>query len=283
MGANHPRVDSISRAFYDRGWSGITIEPVPHFADLHREERPRDRFVEAAVSSTPEAHIQLHMVKGTGLSTVVDAVSSEHARAGIAHEDITVPVVRLDDLLDDAGWQGEDIHFVVIDVEGAERSALETIDLRKWRPWILVIESTAPNSTTPTHDEWEELVVDAGYEFCLFDGVSRFYLAQEHAAQLRAALSYPVCAHDEFVRAHDLALKAEREALLDQVVHWRTTALAGWAEIAAKTEPDVDPALEQEVERLRAELAAMHETLSWKVTGGLRLARRAMGAARRSR
>ena len=36
VGANDPQVFSVSMGFYQRGWSGITIEPDPIFAQMHR-------------------------------------------------------------------------------------------------------------------------------------------------------------------------------------------------------------------------------------------------------
>jgi FkbM family methyltransferase len=284
VGANHPTVDSVTRAFYDRGWSGITVEPVSYFADLHRASRPRDQLFEAAVSSSSESSIQLHMVPGTGLSTLVDAVSANHERAGIGHVDVTVPVVRLDALLTDTGWDAASIHFLLIDVEGAERSVLETIDLARWRPWVIVVESTAPNSTVQTQGEWEDLLLGSDYEFCLFDGVSRFYVAREHAAVLRAHLSYPACPLDEYVTDDDVRVQHERDALIAQAIHWRTIALTGWAHAARSSAPDTTrPADASEIARLNAEIDALRQTLSWRATRGLRVARRAIIRARHGR
>ena len=42
VGANDPVVDSVTKLFYDEGWSGINIEPIKkHIIDLDRL-RPRD-------------------------------------------------------------------------------------------------------------------------------------------------------------------------------------------------------------------------------------------------
>ena len=49
IGAQHPEIDSVSKAFFDRGWQGVHVEPVPHYANLLREARPGDRVIEAAV------------------------------------------------------------------------------------------------------------------------------------------------------------------------------------------------------------------------------------------
>src|SRR4051812_11935071 len=47
VGANDPTDDSVTRAFYNRGWSGITVEPMQDYAQRHRQQRPRDILVEA--------------------------------------------------------------------------------------------------------------------------------------------------------------------------------------------------------------------------------------------
>ena len=303
VGANHPHDDSVTRAFYDRGWSGITIEPVPYFADLHRAERPRDHLVEAAITNAGGGEIVLHVIPGTGLSTIVDAVSDRHAAASIEHVDLLVPALRLDDVLAESAESAgtnEEFHFMLIDVEGAERDVLQSVDLRRWRPWVLVVEATAPNSTVTTHQDWEPQLLAQGYEFCLYDGVSRFYVADEKADLLRAPLSYPACVLDNYqTLSHTTALRErqelleqaadcrttairDRRELLQQTAHWRTIALTGWAD-AVNQAPGTPrgPGVDAELDRVRAQIVAMQRTLSWRVTRPLRGVRRVMDMARR--
>jgi FkbM family methyltransferase len=274
VGANHPSHDSVTRAFYDRGWSGITIEPVPYFADLQRAERPRDHLVQAAITNSGPGEITLHVVPGSGLSTIDDAVSSRHEAAGIEHIDLMVPSMRLDDVLAQSGFEGQEIHFMLIDVEGAEHDVLQSIDLQRWRPWVLVVESTAPTSTVTTHSEWEPGLMARGYEYCLFDGISRFYVAAEKADLLRAALSYPVCVWDDYQTLSTTVAKREREQLLEQTGHWRTIALTHWAD--AVSESISMPLTGAELQQARTQLLAMQKTLSWRLTRPLRGVRRVM-------
>lgn len=282
VGANHPTDDSVTRAFYDRGWQGVTVEPVPYFADLQRAERPRDHLVQAAVTATPGEQITLHVVPGTGLSTIVDAVSDRHAEAGIEHVDVVVPTARLDDVLREAGWSPQDeIHFLLVDVEGAEEDVLRSIDLSTWRPWVLVVESTAPNSTISTHDAWEPGLLAAGYEFCLFDGLSRFYVAKERSTQLRALLSYPACILDRYVPVHLSETQHEVQELRAQAAHWRAVALTHWADAVADSLGHGSGHDVEEVEQLRSQLLAIQRTLSWRVTRPLRGVRRVIGWVQR--
>ncbi len=296
VGANDPTTHSISRAFYDRGWSGIAIEPVPVLAEAFRADRPRDLVVEAAITSEDVSDVVLHLIPDTGLSTLRDDIGSEHGRSGWDVTDVRVPARRLDAVLSEHLAPDDEVHFMVIDTEGAERQVLESVDLSVWRPWVVVIEATAPMSDRRTHEDWEDLVLSAGYEFVLFDGLSRWYLAKEHE-DLRLALDHPACALDLWVNRRTFeaeaaatsaaeeqaALREENDVLLAQVVKWRGEVLRHWSEAAAAAAgaPGAGGLPAHEAARLRTELEAIQRTLSWRVTAPLREVRTAQ--LRRSR
>jgi FkbM family methyltransferase len=294
VGANHPTNDSVTRAFYNRGWRGIAIEPVPSYAELFRQERPGDIVIEAAITAKAGDTAILHEVPGTGLSTLVDEFRDHHEQAGRQTHDREVATRTLDEVLDEAGWGGADIHFVTVDTEGGEQGVLAGFDLERWQPWVLVIEATAPDTTRGTYQEWEEMVTAAGYRLCLFDGLSRFYLHPGHT-NLADALSYGACVLDAYttlahrnllgdiMRSDDKARKLGEnlEDRTDEVVRWRAVALTRWADaMAATAPPPPDP---EELQHLRAELAAMYQTVSWRVTKPLRVVRGWAGSARARR
>ncbi len=68
VGAQHPRIDSVSRAFYERGWRGVHVEPVPAFADLLRADRPDETVLQVALAER-EGSLTLNVFADTGLST----------------------------------------------------------------------------------------------------------------------------------------------------------------------------------------------------------------------
>jgi FkbM family methyltransferase len=278
VGANHPRIDSVTRAFYDRGWSGITVEPMHDLAEAHRAERPRDTMVEAVITDEDAEAVVLHEIAGTGLSSIVDSVGAQHLAAGASVVDRLVPARRLSDVLEQHGGLDQDVHFMLVDTEGAEPQVLASVDLRKFRPWVLVIESTAPNTTVQTHDQWEKDVLAAGYRFCLFDGLSRFYVSEEHAESLEARLAYPACAHDTFVEsnleARAYAIWEGRQELIAEVRRWRAEALNWWAAtVDAASSSDLHR-VQRELAAARDELAAVRATVSWRVTKPIRAVRR---------
>ncbi len=119
VGANDPVKDSVSMAFYARGWSGLTVEPDPAFSALLRGTG-RDRLVEAAITTTRSRHCDhCTSVAGTGLSTLDDGIAGVHSSADRDVRDVSVPTRRMDSVLEEAGWAGKDIHFMSVDTEGS--------------------------------------------------------------------------------------------------------------------------------------------------------------------
>lgn len=102
-----------------------------------------------------------------------------NASVSLREEDIEI--VTLTDICDNKLLAGQQIHVLKIDVEGYERQVIEGIDFSKYRPWVLCIESTLPNTSIPVFEEWEELILQAGYKFMMMQGVNRYYLAEEHS------------------------------------------------------------------------------------------------------
>lgn len=214
VGAADPDDDSVTKAFYERGWSGLHVEPAGEHADRLRARRVRDTIVQACAGEH-DGTVVLHHVIGTGLSSVLDG-AVERIEVGTREiVDEEVPMRRLDEILATEGFDGRDVHFLKVDVEGSELQVLLGIDLKVWRPWVVVVEATLPNSTEQAHHDWEPLLLDAGYTYCLFDGLNRYYASPDHQ-ELIPALSYPACVFDQpFVTPPHAALLAEYNNLLD--------------------------------------------------------------------
>ena len=82
VGANEPTADSVTKAFYERGWSGINIEPVQVYHDALCRERPRDINLQC-VAGENAADLTFYAIADTGLSTVEPAVAKQHLDAGM--------------------------------------------------------------------------------------------------------------------------------------------------------------------------------------------------------
>ncbi|MCW2313984.1 FkbM family methyltransferase [Rhodoferax antarcticus] len=196
VGANHPSDDSVTKAFYDRGWSGINIEPLPqHIAQL-QAERPRDINLQVAMGAE-DGEIELYDTLIRGLATASLAVAELHHAAGLTLTSSLVPMRRLDGIF--AEYAKGDVHFLKIDVEGFERSVLEGMDFSRFRPWIVMVEATIPNSQK-IDANWEPILLDAGYRCVFFDGLNRYYTSPERE-NLVGAFAAPPNVFDEYISA----------------------------------------------------------------------------------
>lgn len=198
VGAGHPVIDNVSFAFYLKGWHGITVEPNPALARLSRSVRPRDIGAETLVGSAPGQAKFFLVDDFHGLSTTI----GENARAasenyGKQSEEMTLPVTTLAALC--AQHQPKAIDFLKIDVEGAEKDVLEGADWKTYRPRVVVIEATMPASPEPNWGGWEPYLLSQGYRFVFFDGLNRYYIADEEPA-LAAHFEAPVNPFDKAVQ-----------------------------------------------------------------------------------
>ncbi|ELO3576455.1 FkbM family methyltransferase, partial [Pseudomonas aeruginosa] len=212
VGANHPRIDSVTLAFYERGWRGINIEPLPH---LHRElerERPEDLNLNLAIGER-EGRATLYEMAASGLSTLDPELARQRQAEGCTATPREVKVSTLDAIC--AAHVEGPIHFLKIDVEGLEGAVLRGLDLNRWRPWLILAE------TPFDHDpEWKAPLLAAGYRFVHFDGLNGYYLAEEQA-RLEGAFALPPNLLDDFQLCHGHAMShpvAPLEQALEQAL-----------------------------------------------------------------
>jgi len=200
VGAGHPDDYSVTRAFYDRGWQGINVEPTNRINRLSGA-RPRDLNLHVAIGCTTGTRTLYVVEDNKDVSTLDPTIAASHRAAGWAVDEAQIPIVTLSDIF--RAHVRCDINFLKIDVEGAERDVLLGADFSHYRPWIVVVEATAPNSQVPTYEAWEELLTSAGYRFAWFDGLNRFYIAREHWEPLSPAFASPPNVFDDFIRSTD--------------------------------------------------------------------------------
>src|SRR5271166_3741755 len=92
IGAGDPEEDNVTRAFYEAGWRGVNVEPMPPLAAQLRLRRPGDVNLSVAVGAQPGERV-LYQVwtrpdetgqkKATGLShSILTLQGGRPTRAG---------------------------------------------------------------------------------------------------------------------------------------------------------------------------------------------------------
>ena len=256
VGAQDPVVDSVTKAFYERGWRGINIEPVEQWFQKLLKDRPEDINLRL-VASSETGNVRFFEVRDTGMSTMNVDFARQHAAQGFEVQEHEIPAKPLDAIC--VEFTVKEVHFLKIDVEGAEAEVLRGIGLTDVRPWIIFVEATEPNSQVTTHEEWEHLLTSRGYEFAYFDGLNRFYIAQEQAT-LKSAFAIPPNYFDHYVRYSEWLANQQASRLVQQVnaLNDRTARAEAERDVFAREAQQLQGQLgesRQEVQRLHGHLA----------------------------
>src|SRR4051812_25530686 len=69
VGAWHPQLHSVTKWFYDNGWSGVNVEPSRKFFGLLERRRKRDTNLNIALGRKP-GRLEFFEVGFTGLSSL---------------------------------------------------------------------------------------------------------------------------------------------------------------------------------------------------------------------
>ena len=243
VGAQDPTDFSVTKVFYERGWRGINVEPVPYWFEKLVKDRPEDINLQVA-ASYKEGAATFFEVVNTPLSTFNFKYAQQYKEQGLEVKEYEVSTKRLDTICRE--FSVNVIHFLKIDVEGEETSVLKGIDLSNIRPWIILIEANDPLSRISNHEQWENLLTESNYSFVYYDGVNRFYLSQEHLS-LRDSLAIPPNNYDNFICYG----------------HWKNR------QFNHQLEMKLNEALIYE-QNLQAELSAVYSSNSWHFTAPLR-------------
>ncbi len=204
VGAEDPINDSVTKMFYDKGWCGINIEPTEFSFLKLKVNRPRDTNIQIAISET-SGILDFWVVPSTGLSTGVEKFANKHKAAGLEVRLDKVESETLEAVCEE--YSPTVIHFMKIDVEGFEREVLSSANFVKFRPMVILVESTEPNSKVENFEKWEQILLNQRYDFCYADGLNRFYLANE-ANYLKSHFDYPPNVFDDFVLHTDSRAKS---------------------------------------------------------------------------
>jgi FkbM family methyltransferase len=318
VGASDPVEHSVTRAFYDAGWHGINIEPLPPHIQAFEEQRPRDLNLAIAAGSSDGSLTLYDVPDVRGWASPDAGVAQLHRAEGHTVAELVVPVRTLASVC--AEHVRGEIHFLKIDVEGFEGEVLRGMDFKRWRPWVLVIEATLPNSRETNHETWEHMVSSQGYRYAWFDGLNRYYVADEHQ-ELMQHFGIQPNVFDDFISWHlDRAWTANAAASKslkanEQLLDTARAELHDMIQFAGVLELEKQDAL-AEIARLRDELVQAHasghqatlwardleqrliavlNSTSWRITAPMRFImrrgpdsmagiarRKAKGAARRS-
>jgi FkbM family methyltransferase len=217
VGACYPTIHNNTHFFYLRGWRGVNIEPLPWLHAAFDEKRPEDLNLSVAAGET-EGEMPFYEVSSSGgLSTLSKQFADTYRAQGLDVIEHRIPVRTVAALVEEYAIAPPD--FLSIDAEGTEAQVIRGLPLAHWRPRVIIVESTWPQTTIPSHESWEPILLAHGYLFAAFNGVNRFYLRDDFRDKL-CCFATPVSALDHYVLAEVVDLQEQVRSLREQSIQW---------------------------------------------------------------
>lgn len=230
VGAADPINLSVTKWFYDLGWTGINIEPHPEFFEKLQSDRPRDINLNCGAGAS-DGEAVLHEFSTKEWSSFATDAGDPSGPTAVAAR--SVQICTLNTILDTHA-HGRRVDFLKIDVEGWEKEVLRGIDLRRHRPAIILVEAVDRN-THAINSDWEDILVGADYKLVYFDGLNKFYAsAEEHGMERHFAVAPNV--FDDFQLNMQVEQQKQIVALTWMVEHSDDDRMAHLAQIHELTD-----------------------------------------------
>jgi FkbM family methyltransferase len=140
VGCNQPIEKSNTFLFYLMGWKGITIDANAELIDEHRKIRRFDTPVCAAVSSSVR-EVTFYKSPSHAISTIAEGVYLANRSYFTYSASQQLHTRTLTSVLDEHVPKGTAIDLLSIDVEGIDLEVLQGLDIRKYRPKLIIIEA----------------------------------------------------------------------------------------------------------------------------------------------
>lgn len=134
VGCYHPYNGNNTKLLYDKGWSGINIDLDFHTIDFFNFVRKRDENINIAISDN-EGEKDLFFFHNR---SAINSLSENRKKK--AKEIKKIKTKTLNSILENSKFKNEKINLLSIDVEGHEMEVLNSLNLEKYIPEMVVIE-----------------------------------------------------------------------------------------------------------------------------------------------
>lgn len=151
VGAAGPEFLSQSKPFRDIGWRCICVEPIPKFAQMHRDMG--NEIYEYACSYEDKDDVNFELINFDQEVLTYESFSSLDTNklsyvSGFDSkpkvENIKVNARKLDTILEEA--EVSNVDYDIIDVEGWELEVMKGFSVKKYNPTVIVLECLGDQS-----------------------------------------------------------------------------------------------------------------------------------------
>jgi len=189
LGANHAKEMNNTYYFYQNGASGVLVEANPSLIPELHFYRYNDIILNNLVSVSSEEEMDFYVLSGDGLSTPNKEQAEETCKINPAitiKNVVKVSSITVDDIIEKY-FGGEAPNFISIDIEGYDLEIIKSIDLEKYRPLVIIVESIEYRPYLPinvkVNDVLEYLNTKDYIEYA-FTGINSIFIDSRYMKQL---------------------------------------------------------------------------------------------------
>lgn len=168
VGAHHPFRFSNTNFLYQRGWTGINIEPDFDGYELLKQYRPNDLNLNFAIlkdlGGPKSTTAEFYRFYEGALNTFDEAYSKAMVEKGYPIRDVLQIEFRsLKSVLEEFA-PGRVIDFMSVDCEGVDLDVLESNDWNQFRPKVIIAEVLRSETEVFADDLIVKFLIQNGYE-----------------------------------------------------------------------------------------------------------------------
>lgn len=152
IGASDPLVLNNTMLMYQCGARGVLVEPDAEMAHKLKQRRHRDIVIDAAVAFDARRSAKLIRMSSSVFNTfsegraehIVSSSPAWGAEQSVV-ERVEVALVPINEIIE-RHCGGVAPHFLSIDAESVDFEILQSLDLQRFKPWIICAENSRPRS-----------------------------------------------------------------------------------------------------------------------------------------
>ncbi len=183
IGAYHPVHLSNTFRFYRKGASGVCVEPDPNRYAYFKRLRKRDICLNVGVGSDDQANADYYVFSPPTLNTFSKEEAQRYQAGHTLQKVLKVRLLSVNHIISQYCSKTPDL--ISIDVEGMELEILRALDLSRFRPTVLCVETltyTTDKSETKV-TEVNKLLLGKGYFIYADTYVNTIFVDQRTWAQ----------------------------------------------------------------------------------------------------
>lgn len=167
VGCFHPKKHSNTYLLYKKGWSGINIDMEEDKIDLFKISRPRDYNYLGAISDKVE-NVNIYRSQTFGVGSTINPNILKHENV---IDKINITTTTLNNVLSSSPFENSKIDLLNIDTEGNDFKVLKSLDITKYKPKIIIIETHLKEIEEIIKSEMYVYLKSKGYKlksYCLY-------------------------------------------------------------------------------------------------------------------